>query len=155
MKYTTCGSAGENWFAQQSSVGSVQDADRIDPDNYRVTVNAQNGYGIYVSNGRFYVVAKEGDTYESLGSVFRLSARTLRAFNDRKSGDEPSKGDIVYIRKKLKQWEGNMQAHTALEGETLYSIAQSYGIRLKSLARLNRMKATDAVTKGDRIKLKK
>ena len=147
--------AGEQWFTDRSSVGSVQDADRIDPDNYRVTVNAMNGYNMYVSNGLFYVVAKEGDTFASIGSIFRLSANNLRLFNDRKKGDELAKGDIVYIRKTLTQWEGNVQFHTALEGETLYSVSQSYGIRLKSLAKLNRMKPNAAVQKGDRIRLRK
>ena len=146
---------GEQWFTEQSSVGSVLDSDRIDPDDYRVTVNARNGYNIYMSNGLYYVVAKEGDTYASIGEVFRLSAKNLRSFNDRKSGAEPAKGDIVFIRKKNKQWEGNTQAHTVLEGETLYSISQSYGIRLKSLAKLNKLKTTSVVQKGDRIKLKK
>ena len=146
---------GDRWFAEQSSVGSVHDSDRIDPDDYRVTVNARNGYGIYLSNGLMYVVAKEGDTYASIGDIFRLSAKNLRSFNDRRAGEEPSKGDIVFIRKKHKQWDGNMQVHTALEGETLYSISQSYGIQLKSLARMNKLKPTAAVQKGDRIKLKK
>ena len=149
------GTTGEQWFAEQSSVGSVQDSDRIDPDDYRVTVNARSGYGIYLSNGLSYIIAKEGDTYASIGEVFRLSAGNLRSFNDRRAGEEPAKGDIVFIRKKHKQWEGNMQAHTVLEGETLYSISQSYGIRLKSLARMNKMKPTAEVHKGDRIKLKK
>ena len=146
---------GEQWFTDQSSVGGVRDADRIDPDDYRVTINARNGYNIYMSNGLSYIVAKEGDTYASIGEVFRLSAKNLRSFNDRKSGQEPAKGDIVFIRKKNKQWEGNMQTHTVLEGETLYSISQSYGIRLKSLAKMNKLKTTSAVQKGDRIKLKK
>ena len=152
---TGSGKSGEEWFANQSSVGSVQDADRIDPDDYRVTVNARSGYGIYQSNGLFYVIAKEGDTYASIGEIFRLSAKNLRSFNDRKSGEEPSKGDIVFIRRKHDRWEGNVQAHTVLEGETLYSIAQSYGIRLKSLAKLNKMKTNAVLHKGDRIKLKK
>ena len=146
---------GEKWFADQSSVGVMQNGDRIDPDDFRVTITARNGYNIYVSNGLYYVIAKDGDTYASIGEVFRLSARNLRSFNDRKSGEEPAKGDIVFIRKKNKQWEGNTQAHTVLDGETLYSISQSYGIRLKSLAKLNKLKPTSEVQKGDRIKLKK
>lgn len=147
--------SGEHWFAEQSSVGSVHDSDRIDPDDYRVTINAHNGYSIYQSNGLYYVVAKDGDTYESIGGAFRLSANNLRTFNDRRAGDQPQKGDIVYLRRKLKQWNGNVQSHTVLEGETLYSISQSYGIRLKSLAKMNRLKTTAKVEKGERINIKK
>ena len=147
-------STGDTWFADQSSVGSIADRDRIDPDDYRISVNTRNGYGIYRTNGLSYVIAKEGDTYASLGEIFRLSAKNLRTFNDRRAGEEPAKGDVVFIRRKLKQWEGNVQAHTVLEGETLYSISQTYGIRLKSLAKLNGLKQNAKVAKGDRIKLK-
>ena len=56
----------------------------VDPDNYRVTINAHNGYNVYATNGVHYVLAKEGDTFENIGKKFRISARNLRKFNDLK-----------------------------------------------------------------------
>jgi len=152
----TCGGDGtaESWFSDHSTVGSLSDADRIDPDAYRVTINARRGYDIYRANGLFYVTAKEGDTYESIGEIFRLSARNLRRFNDRRPGCEPAKGEAVFIRRKRKQWDGNMQYHIVAEGETLHSVSQSYGIRLRSLAKMNGLKTSSAVSKGDCLRLK-
>ena len=144
----------ETWFADNSSVGSVAETDRIDPDDYRVTINARQGYNIYRSNGLFYVTAKEGDTYASIGSIFRLSAKNLRRFNDRRAGDEPAKGEVVFIQKKRRQWDGNMHFHVALEGETLRSVAQSCGVQLRSLARMNRLKPDSPISKGDRLRIK-
>ena len=44
--------------------------ERIDPDDFRVTINAYKGYNIYVTNGVNYIVAKEGDTLQSLAAIF-------------------------------------------------------------------------------------
>ena len=42
----------EGWFADQSSVEPAAGASpAIDPDNYRVTINAHNGYNVYQTNG--------------------------------------------------------------------------------------------------------
>ena len=77
----------EGWFADQSSVEPAAGASpAIDPDNYRVTINAHNGYNVYQTNGVHYVLAKEGDTFENIGQKFRISARNLRKFNDRRGG---------------------------------------------------------------------
>lgn len=54
----------------------------IDPDNYRVTINAHAGYNVYATNGVHYVTAKENDTFENIGEKFRLGAQP--AFNDLK-----------------------------------------------------------------------
>ena len=73
-------------FEAGSSVNPLTPAneERIDPDDFRVTINAYKGYNIYVTNGVNYIVAKEGDTFESLAEIFCISARNLRKFNDLK-----------------------------------------------------------------------
>ena len=97
----------EGWFADQSSVEPAAGASpAIDPDNYRVTINAHNGYNVYQTNGVHYVLAKEGDTFENIGQKFRISARNLRKFNDLKDKKaQPLTGEVVYIERKKKRWE--------------------------------------------------
>lgn len=92
----------EGWFADQSSVEPAAGASpAIDPDNYRVTINAHNGYNVYQTNGVHYVLAKEGDTFENIGQKFRISARNLRKFNDLKDKKaQPLTGEVVYIERK-------------------------------------------------------
>ena len=127
----------------------------IDPDNYRVTVNAYKGYDVYRSNGVSYILAKEGDTYDSIGLLFRVASNRLRRFNDVSDTAELKTGDIVYIERKRARWEGAGLLHTVnVESETLADVAQNYGIRLKSLARLNKAKPDAVYLKGRTIKLR-
>lgn len=143
----------EDWFSSQSSVESHSTA-MIDPDNYRVTINAHEGYNVYATNGVHYVLAKDKDTFENIGGKFRISARNLRRFNDLKNKKaQPLPGEVVYIERKKKRWEGNARHHICREGETAYSVAQSYGIRMRSVERLNGLKKNETLEKGRQIRI--
>lgn len=145
------------WFSEQASVEAKAVAGTmIDPDNYRVTINAHNGYNIYATNGVHYILAKEGDTFERIGEKFRLSARNLRKFNDLTDATaQPMTGEVVYIARKKKRWEGKEQTHTAVAGETLYSVSQRYAIHQKSLRKMNGMKREEfAIKQGASVRLK-
>ena len=140
----------EQWWESNIATSDEQ----INPNAFRVTVNSHKGYGVYRSNHTFYVVAKEGDTFESVGDIFDISPKMLRKFNDVAKDAKLLKGDIVYIERKKTQWLGNVMQHKVLRDENLYSLSQSYGIRLKSLKKLNRMREGEDVKKGDIIRLK-
>lgn len=140
----------EAWFESNIATSDEQ----INPNAFRVTVNSHKGYGVYRTNHTFYVVAKEGDTFESVGNAFDISPKMLRKFNDVAKDATLAKGNIVYIERKKTQWQGNMMQHKVVRDENLYSISQSYGIRLKSLIKLNNMRAGEDVKKGDIIRLK-
>ena len=130
-------------------------ADRgIDPNNFRVTINSHKGYNVYLTNRTHYVVAKSGDTYESLSKLFDVSASHLRKFNDVAKGTQPAEGDIVYIERKLSSWMGEELLHTVVDSETLHSISQLYGVRLKSLSKINTMRSNVLLTEGRTIRLK-
>ena len=140
----------EAWFESSTAASDEQ----INPNAFRVTVNAHKGYGVYRTNHTFYVVAKEGDTYKSIGVAFDISARMLEKFNDVEKGAVLKKGDIVYIERKKTHWQGNVMQHKAMRDETLYDLSQSYGIRLKSLTKMNRLTADATLKKGEIIRLK-
>ena len=140
----------EVWWESNIATSDEQ----INPNAFRVTVNSHKGYGVYRTNHTFYVVAKEGDTFESVGEVFDISAKMLRKFNDVAKDAKLSKGDIIYIERKKTQWLGNVMQHKVVRDENLYSLSQSYGIRLKSLAKLNRLSMNEDVRKGEIIRLK-
>jgi len=140
----------EAWFESNIATSDEQ----INPNAFRVTVNSHKGYGVYRTNHTFYVVAKEGDTFESVGEIFDISAKMLRKFNDVAKDAQLSKGDIIYIERKKTQWLGNVMQHKVVREENLYTLSQSYGIRQKSLAKLNRLRSNEDVRKGDIIRLK-
>lgn len=151
--YSAAKTATENTEAWWENNIATSD-EQINPNAFRVTVNAHKGYSVYRTNHTYYIVAKEGDSFESLGKIFDISAKMLRKFNDVSKAAQPAKGDVVYIERKKTQWLGNTMQHRVVRDETLYSLSQSYGIRQKSLAKLNRLDAGAEVKKGDIIKLK-
>ena len=61
---------------------------------------------------------------------------------------------IFFIRNLLQCGFRHIFQYTVREGETLWSLGQSYGIRTKSLARLNKLKEGDALTPGTTIKIR-
>lgn len=126
----------------------------VDPNNFRVTMNSHHGYNVYLTNGAHYIVAKAGDSFASIGVLFDIAPATLRKFNDLKGGAEPAEGDIVYIERKESRWGGAEAYHTVVAGETMRSIAQTYGIRLAKLEKMNRRKGADVLTAGETIKLR-
>ncbi|MDE6045916.1 MAG: glucosaminidase domain-containing protein [Alistipes sp.] len=127
----------------------------IDPDNFRVTINAHEGYNVYTTNSVHYIVAKENDSFKEIGRKFRLSKGNLRKFNDAKGkGSEPEAGEVVFIERKLTAWRGNARQHICHEGETLRSVSQSYGIRVRSLAKINGLKPNAVLADGMELKIK-
>ena len=86
--------------------------------------------------------------------MFEISPNMLRKLNDVAKNGTLSKGDIIYIERKQTQWLGNVMQHKVVRDENLYSLSQSYGIRLKSLAKLNSLRKGEDVKKGDIIRLK-
>lgn len=139
------------WFEDNTI---PQSASNTDPNAFRVTINAHEGYNVYRTNNTCYVLAKHDDTFARIARIFEMSESTLRSFNDRNSKEALQEGEIVFIEKKKSRWEGNTMHHTVREGETLYSLSQSYGIRLKSLRKLNRMKSGQEFSQGQVIRLK-
>jgi len=128
--------------------------EHVNPNAFRVTVNSHKGYSVYRANQTSYVVAKKGDTIESIGEIFDISPSLLRRFNDLNKDEKIAQGDIVYIEPKKEQWHGDTMQHKVGKNENLYLISQLYGIRVKSLAKLNKLADDEAVKAGDIIRLK-
>lgn len=132
---------GPDHFSEQSSGDPAPTIhEGVDPNNFRVTINAHAGYNVYRLNGVCHVLAAEHDSFEQIGRAFRISPRNLRRFNDLKGEAQPLTGEVVFIERKRDRWTGAATTHTTVEGETPYSVAQHYGLRLKSLRRMNRLK---------------
>lgn len=126
----------------------------VDPNSYRVAFNSIKGYNLYRTNKSIYIIAREGDSYKSLASTFKLSESALRRFNDTSSGSTLAPESVVYIEHKQSKWLGDSALHTAIEGETLRSISQTYGIKESALRRHNKIKKGTAIESGETIKLK-
>lgn len=111
---------------------------------------------IYEFNDNYYLKARAGDTFKSISKKVGISARALARYNERNRNDVLSEGDIVYLKKKRtkapKNYKGRI--HYVRAGESMYSISQLYGIRLKNLYKINKLSPSYQIKVGDRLWLR-
>ena len=112
-----------------------------------------NFHIIKAYNNNYYVIAKSGDTFKGLAKELGISARKLAKYNERSRKDILAQGDVVYLKKKrskaTKQYKNRL--HVVKANESMYSIAQKYGIRLKSLYKKNGLTPEYQIQVGDRL----
>ena len=97
----------------------------------------------YVSNELLYIVVRAGDTWKSISKEFDISQSKLRKYNDLYKGYNLQVGDILYLEKKKRKASKDNIVHVLRSGESMYTVSQKYGIRLKNLYKLNKMSPED------------
>ena len=120
-------------------------------------VNAQGLlHPIHIFNDNYYLIAREGDTFKSLGKEVEISWRKLAKYNERDKHTILHKGDLVYLKKKRKKApkQYKKRPHIVQPGESMYSIAQKYGIRLKSLYKMNKLDPDFQIYPGAKLKIR-
>lgn len=91
----------------------------------------------YIANDIVYVVARQGDTMQSLSEEFEIPKCKLLCYNDLPRRYVPVKGDIIYLARKHRKAKKPNKEHVVADGESMYMISQRYGVRLNRLYRMN------------------
>lgn len=106
---------------------------------------------VYSFNDNYYVVAKKGDTFRSIADDVNISYRKLAKFNERDKDDPIEEGERIWLKKKRRKGpkEYKRTPHKVAPGESMYSISQYYGIRLKNLYKINELPPTYVIKTGD------
>lgn len=114
------------------------------------------GHQIFFFNDNYYVKAKKGDTFKSIGRELDVSYRKLAKYNERNKRDALNEGDIVYLKKKKTKApkEYKYKPHVVKAGESMYDIAQMYGIRLKNLYKRNKLSPDFVPQEGDVLRVR-
>jgi LysM repeat protein len=84
-----------------------------------------------------YVIVKPGDTFYKIAKDTDKDLWQLYKFNDLQEGDKLIAGQKLYLQPKRRK--AIEPFHTVKAGETMKSISQLHGIRLKSLYKKNNM----------------
>ncbi len=98
-----------------------------------------NPHQLYIANGLLYLVVRSGDTWKSISKELNISRKKLREYNDLYKEYVLQAGDILYLEKKNRRADKQHLVHVLRAGESMHSVAQKYGIRLKNLYKLNKM----------------
>ena len=118
---------------------------KYDEKNYLKWIKKNpNPHQTYIANDLLYIVVRAGDSWKSISKEFDISQSKLRKYNDLYKGYALQVGDILYLEKKNKKADKEHIVHVLRAGESMYSISQKYGIRLKNLYKMNEMDADDS-----------
>jgi LysM repeat protein len=122
------------------------------PKVFEIDGRGGNDRVVFVNNGVKFILAREGDAFFSIAMEFSIYTWQVYEYNDLSKHDKLSAGQKVYLEKKKSK--AKYDYHTVQPGESLYSIAQDYGIRLNALCRLNSRKTGDKLAEGEKLKLR-
>lgn len=114
-------------------------------------------HAVYHCNDNYFIVVQEGDDLATISWATGLKIEELLEFNDLTLDYTLTIGDILFLRKKRTKGakEYRNLPHTVEPGQSMYDISQMYGIRLKSLYKLNNLSPHDYEIKvGDLIWLR-
>lgn len=108
---------------------------------------------IFLNNNVKYVIVKPGDSFMKIAKELDMGVWQLYKYNELKKDAKLSAGQMIYIQPKRSK--AQEEKHTVKPGDTMYSISQRYGIKMKSLYKLNGMEPGTEPKIGDVIKLRK
>lgn len=115
---------------------------------------------MYSQNRVPFVYAMEGETYADIARRYNLFPKEIMRFNDaeyssrREASGELLPGSVVYLQAKKSRAAKNVDKHVINEGETLREIAQRYGVKMKSLQKMNGLEADAPLREGDMLRLR-
>lgn len=111
---------------------------------------------IRIFNKNYYLVARAGDTFKTIGEEVGISYRKIAKYNERDKRDRLEDGEIIWLKKKQKKapkdYKGRL--HYVRAGESMYIIAQKYGIRLKNLYKMNHLSPDHQIQVGEGLRLR-
>ena len=102
------------------------------------------------------VLAEDGETPAGIARAYGLEPEAVLRFNDHgyQAAEALPDGAFIFLAEKSDQWQGRFVYHTVLEGETMFSIAQVYGISLADLRKRNQYKIGQQPAPGDRLQIR-
>lgn len=120
--------------------GGGQPAKPVGPDAPGQRVEATGRIGRV--NDVKVVASREGETLADIARAFRLSTSKVVEYNDRgyPPGVKLQPNTRIFIQCKGSKWRGRAIEHIVREGQTMFDIAQVYGIRLEKLLEMNNLR---------------
>lgn len=116
-------------------------------------VENRSEHTVYFNNDNYYVIARQGDTFAGIAKETGVSRRKIMSYNELPQGYVLQAGDVLYLEKKKKRAESSYKGKliTVQNGESYYTIAQRFGIRLKYLYKMNNLPADAQAFAGQEL----
>lgn len=139
---------------------------QFDTGKYRKTVTTNpvnpvdeffSRHVVYHGNKNYFIIVEVGDNMVTISKMTGVSLPNLYKYNDLPRDYAPTAGDIIYLEKKRSCASREFRKypiHIVEENQSLHDIAQLYGIRLKSLCKLNKWEEPHPVQVGEIIRIR-
>lgn len=100
-----------------------------------------------------YIKVNRKDTYYKIAKEFDMGLWQIYKYNDLSENDILQTGDIIFLQPKRNKAKNNY--HVFKKGDSMRSISQIYGVKLKKLYSKNNLKIGTEPQIGDKIYLRK
>jgi LysM repeat protein len=123
------------------------------PIKVKITPRVKVLNGLATINNIPFVYVEKSDSYLKIAKQYNLELWQILEYNEAEKNDILHIGDIVFV--KPKKGRAEVETYTVREGETMYDIAQAYGVRQKKLYQMNNIVPGTALTPGQELKMRK
>lgn len=107
---------------------------------------------MFENNGVVYTFAGKEDTPEKIADDFGIYPWQVYHYNDLDKSQGFSEGDMIYLQPKRNKC--SVREHVVRQGETLRSISQVYGVKLKKIRKYNGLYEGQEPSPGTTLKLR-
>lgn len=142
----------------ETPADTAQNTARISiPDPFHEGANVEVTHlttDIFELYGLKTVFIQKGDDVATVARRYGVSVKQLEKYNELSKGYTLQAGRYLFLQAKHKTYQGSTPTHALRSDETLYDVAQRYGVQLKTLQRKNKAYAKKTPPEGSRIALK-
>lgn len=118
-----------------------------------ITIN--KGQKVLLSDNNIkYILVEKDQTSEQIAQSVELGGWQIRKYNDFQKNELIKAGTRVYVQPKRSK-SAKYRTHTVATGETLHTISQLYGVKIKNICKYNGIGLDHKVMPGDVVKLKR
>ena len=132
-------------------VVAATEAPAVDSAAMADTAAAVYPAGEFAINKTRVVYVKAGTSLLAVAGQYAISLPRLLEFNDMKEEDVLVKGQLIFLQRKRRT--GATEYHVMRQGENLYDVCQSEGIRLEDMLEMNQLSPDERPAPGERIYL--
>jgi membrane-bound lytic murein transglycosylase D len=129
---------------------SIREANRNSelPSTGHITLT-EDAYRRIKLNGLQGVITNQEMTVDELADLLNFDPNKLISYNDVRPHDRIIVGQIYYLQSK--RGKARIFYHTVQEGETVWMIAQNYGVKMPKLIKMNRLDGASVALESGRI----
>lgn len=128
--------------------------DRYDDRSSRRLAKGAVPHRQYEVNGVKCVQLGQGETLRDIAREFGMSLSLLRRFNDVDRSFTPPAGSNVFLERKKNRASVENRVYTVKNDDSLWSISQTFGVKMDHLAGRNRITSSNPLSVGMTLKLR-